>query len=323
MNYEEAKGHFKHNKRKSYYMGYWLSLYDCGDSVSLDFYGQRDIIKWYPDGKVVVQLHGTPIGETWNRSRDGGIRPPLRSKGIYSSWSNRSRINQWMPYGWRFESFYYHTILYKNGNPVTTGRECPDIVAFGKKGQIINKRALGLRYNKIRNHYQRHLYRRNKPRRRGQYWIHRARNLYWDRSGCQHRGPRNRYQCEVRRHGLGTAPGTRECGCRVYRKNLRFRYTTQQILNEANTTVRSAWIRLYGVKKFFEDINSSVVAKHDNYELLNVEMTGGHERALRMVCPSTGTTYVHLVPGNINAVGPALDWMYDTPNWLQRVKAST
>lgn len=307
-------------------MGHWQSLSKTEDYIGMDFYGQRNLIQWYPDGRVIVKLHSSPIKDIWGRAREGAIDSPPKSKGVYSSWSNRSRINYCMPggaTGYEFFSYYYHTMIKRKSMGTSTARECPEIIIF-ESGKILNKNDLGLTYGQIRRYYEREHYQRHKPRRRGLYWINRARNLYLDNSKCKGRGDRFRHSCDVRRHGRGTVPGTRECGCRLFRKNIGFRYKAQQILAESNVTVRSAWIRLYGVEKFFTDIRPSIVDTLDKYQLLQINMPDGTvSRALRMECPSTGRTYVILVPRNLDRVTQAVDWMKGTRNFLDRVAQHT
>jgi hypothetical protein len=45
-------------------------------------------------------------------------------------------------------------------------------------------------------------------------------------------------------------------------------------------------------------------------------------KALKMNCPSTGAVYINAVPPNVEDVPTALDWMFDTQDYLETSNAA-
>src|SRR5216684_2610997 len=80
-----------------------------------------------------------------------------------------------------------------------------------------------------------------------------------------------------------------------------------------------------GTSKRFISEPSKMVwrCKHDQagYQLLALPLQGDwtEVKALKMTCPSTGAVYVNAVPPNLNEVPAALDWMFNTENYLETV----
>jgi hypothetical protein len=177
---------------------------------------------------------------------------------------------------------------------------------------------------------------RDTPRRRGRYWLRKARGIY--RKPC---GKDSYHGCKW--HNAWPRPTTNwegECGCKVYTKKAVSRDTVNTIMAEQNATVRTAKIQIYGIEKFFNDAEAKTINKEAGYELLTLD-TGQATReevsrwrqpnetanivltALRMECSTTGKVYVNTVPPEFRTVRTALDWMFDTTNYLEKVGKQT
>jgi hypothetical protein len=98
--------------------------------------------------------------------------------------------------------------------------------------------------------------------------------------------------------------------------------TLDIIQAEPNVTIRTAMIKVYGIERFMTQINAKVLDVHGEYQLLSYSLDSWqHIRALKMVCPSTKTVYIHPVEPRCSSVSAALDWMFQTENYLERLKA--
>jgi hypothetical protein len=101
------------------------------------------------------------------------------------------------------------------------------------------------------------------------------------------------------------------------------RLTAAEILREENSQIRAAKIHAYGFDRLLES-NAAVVDTHGEYALLNLPLTQWENmRALKMVCPSTKTMFVQAVPPNVGTICEALDWMFDTKDYLGQVTQQT
>lgn len=106
-----------------------------------------------------------------------------------------------------------------------------------------------------------------------------------------------------------------------------FRGTVQDIMNEENATVRVAKMRCYGIERFFIDAKPTMLDERAGYQLLALPLEGQvvtgqgwrEIRALKMACTTTGAVYVNTVPGTCADVPEALDWMFDTTDYLGTV----
>ncbi len=159
----------------------------------------------------------------------------------------------------------------------------------------------------------------NRVRNRARYWIRKARGWFIDRSECK---AERRWDCELASHWQRNrlAEGTYKCGCRAYIKRATYRGTVESILQEENVTVRVAKMTCYGLEKFFLDARAKVLDDKAGYQLLSLPFDRWNEmKALKMICPSTGAVYVNAVPPPMNEVPAALDWMFDTTNYLETV----
>jgi hypothetical protein len=109
---------------------------------------------------------------------------------------------------------------------------------------------------------------------------------------------------------------------------------------EENATVRTSKITIYGIEKFFNDAGAETINMEAGYELITINTGRAHQEqvgrwqtreqtanvvltALRMSCSTTGKVYVNTVPPQMRTVSGALDWMYDTTHYLERVGKQT
>lgn len=290
--------------------------------ISLDYQG-NELMRYYPDGSVLLKFRGA---SRWASDRN------LKS---YSIWSERHRMNYYNPFRlkWFIYAYRFHTMIVKGtaNNPERHGgREVPIELKINADGSI-NEFELGKTFNSLQRKYKLIDYKNDKPRVRARYWAARVRNLFLNRKGCQAGGNRRKGCSRGWDWNGSNTPQRWHCGCFTYRKNLKFRYSRDRILREANATVRMHMIRLYGVERFFKEVKPVKVDVKDKYELLRFNTSGKSINAnspaareevltaLKMVCPSTGLTYVSLVPFGTNSVERALNWMYNVPDYFRMV----
>lgn len=286
------------------------------------------------------------FGSTYKYSRiiaaiykDGKFKLKLQ----YFYPADRDKLNWFMPgslklFTVRFGVFIGKTtddsrMIFDGSSPFNPPRWPP-----GKEWLVIDRgnirNQLGISYEKHYKAMRNRDYVNYKPRRRGRYWTRRARGVYRNLCG------KNIPDCKLRQvWPRPTTPRVFECGCEVYTRVAKSRDTIESIMKEANATVRTAKIRIYGIEKFFKDANAKTIGKEAGYELLELD-TGNADRvprsrwdravntnlvikALRMECPSTGQTYINTVPANVVTVRQGLDWMYNTRDYLETVGKQT
>lgn len=103
----------------------------------------------------------------------------------------------------------------------------------------------------------------------------------------------------------------------------------KEIWEENNITIRMAMAVCYGIDKFINDSNAIVIDRHGEYELLRLPLEPNTSMAwrafnivaLKMRCPSTSVVYIQTVPPETISVTQALDWIFQTENYLQNLKA--
>jgi len=254
-----------------------------------------EIIKFFPDGRIEVCNGGFPTSTTHDRLNSYLPRP-------YRVYGEPVETRRTGPGA---------TVL-SNGN----GLEClvdnsASISADGfiKGGDVQEYRA---QRREERNA-------ENRVRNRARYWARKARGIFTDRSQCK---AERRWDCESRRRfRRDNSEGTLACGCRIYHKPGMYNGTVESILQEENVTVRVAKMTCYGIEKFFLDAKAKVLDDQAGYQLLALPLRGDwtEVKALKMTCPSTGAVYVNAVPPNLNEVPAALDWMFNTENYLGTV----
>lgn len=99
-----------------------------------------------------------------------------------------------------------------------------------------------------------------------------------------------------------------------------FKGTVDDILAEENATVRVAKMRCYGMDRFFVDAKPDIVDEKAGYQLLAIPIDNWRKaKALKMACTTTGAVYINTVPEHCHTVPDALDWMFDTHDYLGQV----
>jgi hypothetical protein len=97
--------------------------------------------------------------------------------------------------------------------------------------------------------------------------------------------------------------------------------TLDMIQAEENVTVRMAMITVYGMERYLTQVDAKIMDVYGEYQLLSYAVGQWQNiRALKMVCPSTKTVYIHAVPPQTHTVSSALDWMFQTENYIERLK---
>lgn len=115
-----------------------------------------------------------------------------------------------------------------------------------------------------------------------------------------------------------------ECGCIVRRMAPRTRLTVDQIMSETNITVRMAQAHCYGLERFLIDAKAKTLDTHGEYSLLSLPMGQWQEiTALKMTCPSTSAVYISPVEPHCRSVASALDWYFQTEDYLGTLKAES
>ena len=114
-----------------------------------------------------------------------------------------------------------------------------------------------------------------------------------------------------------------------------YKGTVESIFAEENQTVRVAKIRCYGIERFFLDAKAEIVDSRAGYELLALPLTGNRHGefvrgwdvqkmyAVKMVCSTTGAVYINPVPQQCTDVPSALDWIFNTTDYLGTVTQQT
>ena len=101
--------------------------------------------------------------------------------------------------------------------------------------------------------------------------------------------------------------------------------TLEMIDNEGNISTRTAMIRIYGLERYLAAVNAAPIDTVGDYRLLDYPLGGNGSRqrirALKMICPSTGTCYIHPVNPSCSTVSAALDWMFQVEGYVSRLQA--
>jgi hypothetical protein len=175
----------------------------------------------------------------------------------------------------------------------------------------------------------------DKERRRLGYWVRLSRSVKRDASNCQQRlagKSMSRYNgpdCRCHPYGFRAAPEQSvgficNCGCKFVRQSPPVKLTVKKIMDEENVTIRMAMIRAYGIDRFLLDVNAKVLDASHGYELLTFVVDSWNRiTALKMSCPSTKTVYVSPVHPSVQTVPQALDWYFQTKDYLGQVKQQT
>jgi hypothetical protein len=322
MTYEEVKYMLPTKRKWCKWMNY-IYLQKFRNTIRIRFgyryQSSRVMAVWYPSGKF-----------------------KFLSQCYYPS--HRDKVGHFMPEGYSICTHRYYSFLWGPDEDMDNARSFytrsphemqPSRVPWVVITKTGVRTKLGPTLKYIRAKLKKEDYEREIPRRRGRYWLRKARGVYRKRCGKTYREG-----CVW--HTAWPRPitsWTGECGCVVYTKKAVSRDSVKTILDEQNATVRTAKIQIYGIEKFFTDAKAKTINKEAGYELLELDTGRAHQdgdrwgrgrqtanlvlTALRMECSTTGKVYVNTVPTELRTVSAALNWMYNTENYLERVGKQT
>lgn len=303
MNYAEAvailTGRCKTRRKLENNTYLWRDSEDsCVVSIRLH---ATDILTFYQSGRIQVDTGG------WN------------------TLTTRDRINRYLPKPWHVYSEHGATIL-SNYSYWTESKPKRGVERVLENSATILANGLvsgGQDAQEFREEIRRMDNSRRREANRLRYWLRAARGIYRDTSNCT--GRDFRCNCHARPFRQPreqfTEPGSCQlCGCRFYRKPSTTKLTVTQILNEPNISVRMAKIHIFGFERFMLEAKVNVLDRHEDYELMALPLNDWNSmRALKMRCPSTDAVYISPVDPGCQSVATALDWMFDTDNYLETV----
>lgn len=288
---------------------------------------------------IAVKLHATDV-LTFHRTGQIDL-----CNGGYPTITTHDRMNNYLPAGYRVSGEPMETRRTGAGMSVLCRFEGKD-VAFHyervtKQECLIDNRATILpdgslqgadpaEYRKERREARNEA---NRERNRERRWVAKARGIFVDTSNCAARKANKRWECDTQgrfnRRNNGLQPGEQEktmaCGCVQYREVARpGNLTVDSIMAETNAAVRAAQMSIYGTERFFLDAKPDVLDTLGEYSLVSIDFgSWQHVRALKMRCPSTDAVYIQTVPPNVMDVAGALDWIFDTTDYLAQVTAQS
>jgi hypothetical protein len=287
----------------------------CRESrkVANNTYLKRD---HYKLKDIAVHLHSTdilifhPNGDIWINT--GGWDTP----------TTRDRINMFLPTPWSVGGHRGHTLLYSHTpERWTPVRVIDNSLTIRVNGSIDG----GGEIKELMDRIRRDDLEAARPRNRARYWTNKAHGLFTDRSGCT---AANRWNCDTRSRRFRRGQmitGVYDCGCRVYFEQPSIgKLTVAKILAEENQTVRLAMMRVYGFDKFVLESDAKIIAQQAGYELLELPLDRWNKlKVLKMKCSTTGAVYINQVPPNCDNVPAAVDWMFDTEDYLGQIRQQT
>ena len=295
MNYQEARetllrGRGRNTSRRKLENNTYLERRDI-DTIALRLH-DTDIITFIADGRIEV--------------RNGG----------YPTVTTHDRLNKYLPRPYRVHGEPVETRRSGAGATVLRDDKDQEVLVDNHAEISAGGELSGGDVAEYRQHRNDERNAANRVRNRARYWIRKARGIFTDRSQCTAKG---RWNCETRRRfRTVTGLGTFSCGCRTYAKPATYKGTVESVMQEGNVTVRLAMMTCYGIENFFIDANATVIDVHDDYQLVEIRFGNNWERvrALKMVCPSTKAVYINSVPPTTSTVPAALDWMFNTTDYL-------
>jgi hypothetical protein len=256
------------------------------------------------DEDIAVRLHSTDV-ITFHP--DGSI---TLDTGGWETVTTKDRINSYQPHSvWSERGTWFLTVrgkqyVFEDGITIRANG-----TVEGYETDAQREKALAEVYAEWRK--------TDRERSRMSRWLSRARGLK-----RTHRCHRRWCRCHPspwrgRTLQLGTC---RECGCVVERYQPKTKLTVADIVTEPNITVRMAMVQVYGLEKFLLDAGAKTIDCHGDYHLLDLPMGDWQTiRALKMVCPGTHAVYISPVEPRIKTVPEALDWYFQTENYLGSV----
>ena len=202
--------------------------------------------------------------------------------GGWNTMTTKDRLNGFLPHPWRVWS---HTRKYGAGH-VVIGERWNERVVFDSHDVILvspeGEITGGHGPAEIEREYRAEVNAQRRARYKERYWILKA-----------------------RRGGKSTKP-----------------LTLDIIQAEENISTRTAMIKVYGLERFLVDVGAKVADQRGDYALICYPLNArSNITALKMVCPSTKTVYIHPVDPMCETVDQALDWMFQTENYSERLLA--
>lgn len=271
---------------------------------------------------IAVRLHSTDILIFFE---DGRIEV---STGRWDTMTTRNRMNKYLPEPWHVYAERLATILsnvaywHQPSSKRSIERVFKSNVVISPNGHVEG----GQDAAEFRAEIQRQDRERARLASRARYWIRAARGMYRDSTNCTEKTLR--CGCHARPfhrpREIFSEPGQCQiCGCRFIRRPYRGKLTILAILAEENITIRMAMIRCYGLERFLLEAGAKIADEKAGYQLLEFPLNNWRSvMALKMICPSTRVVYVSPVDPRCDTVPTALDWMFDTDNYLGRVQQS-
>lgn len=264
---------------------------------------------------IAVRLHETDIVTFF---ADGDIDIYT---GGWNTVTTKDRINGYSP----VRVYSEHGHMFAHYGDWDKG----ETVAFTGNGvKLSSGKLIGKSADAARQEIREELNEARREPARANAWIRKANGWFVDRKACT----ASRWQCESRgwrarrgniRNGGVESDTVLWCGCRVYHKPYSGKLTVEQIMQETNSTVRLAKMRCYGIERFFLDAKAAVIHEQAGYQLLDISFTDrwhvDHVRALKMNCSTTNAVYINSVPPTLDTVPDAVDWMFNTKDYLGQV----
>jgi hypothetical protein len=269
-----------------------------------------EIIRFYPDGRVRVNTGGwntittrdrlnrfMPACLTVHSERNVCFLSHKSTTPEFPKWNNGAPYHPWERLAVVADSI---TVNVNTGEVVTMeGQSIAEVLAEFKE--------------------------QDRERRRLARWLRLGRPSKRISSGCTSARKGRGWGCGCHPRAFRAAPVppagvTCKCGCTFVRQTPPPKLTLAQIMDEGNITIRMAMIRAYGIDRFLLDAEAAVIDSGHGYELLQFHVDAWNRiTALKMRCPSTSVVYISPVAPHVTTVPQALDWYFQTKDYLSSV----
>lgn len=270
---------------------------------------------WRPKGDIAVQLHSTDV-ITFHPNGDVTL-----NTGGWNTITTRDRINGFQSAA-RVYSQRNQLFAVRNADNPWTAPDChkrafDTSITITAKGKFKGGKPVA----DIKTEWRAE----DREAARVSRWLSKARGMKVT-TKCKEPS----WRCDTRvvfgrRRSGPLTPGEYECGCIVERVQHKTKLTVAKIMAEPNITVRMAMAHIYGLERFLLEAGAETIDTHGEYALLDMPMgeNGGWRRdnirALKMTCPSTGAVYISPVDPAVRNVSQALDWYFQTEDYLKSV----